>query len=81
MSERFDFEAVRHRLKLLRDAGTEQVYENRDGVVSRVRGAVRGGAGDDRPRVPAVARAVRGCLHRPRVRPYSCLHARVTSDS
>jgi len=32
MSERFDFEAVRHRLKLLRDAGTEQVYENRDGV-------------------------------------------------
>ena len=32
MSGTVDFEAIRHRVKLLRDTGTEQVFENRDGV-------------------------------------------------
>lgn len=27
-----DFESIRHRVKLLRDTGKEQLYENRDGV-------------------------------------------------
>lgn len=28
----FDFEAVRHRIKLRRDTGSERLFENRDGV-------------------------------------------------
>ncbi|GAA0267507.1 DUF7385 family protein [Halobacterium noricense] len=32
MDDPVDFEAVRHRVKLLRDTGSEQVFENRDGV-------------------------------------------------
>ncbi|MGB9965983.1 DUF7385 family protein [Halobacterium hubeiense] len=32
MGETVDFEAVRHRLKLVQDTGTERVFENRDGV-------------------------------------------------
>ncbi len=32
MSETVDFEAIRHRVKLLRDTGDEQVFKNRGGV-------------------------------------------------
>ncbi|MCD2204997.1 DUF7385 family protein [Halobacterium sp. KA-6] len=32
MDHQVDFEAVRHRVKLLRDTGSERVYENRDAV-------------------------------------------------
>lgn len=38
MGDGFDFEAVRHRVKLLRDTGDERVFENRDGVACPVCG-------------------------------------------
>jgi hypothetical protein len=38
MGEGLDFEAIRHRVKLLRDSGTERVFENRDEVACPVCG-------------------------------------------
>ncbi|WP_353633721.1 flagella cluster protein [Halobacterium sp. NMX12-1] len=38
MSDGLDFEAVRHRLKLLRDAGDERIFENRGDVACPVCG-------------------------------------------
>lgn len=32
MPERFDVHEVRHRMKLIRDDGVREVYENREGV-------------------------------------------------
>ncbi|MCG1002948.1 MULTISPECIES: hypothetical protein [Halobacterium] len=32
MGDGVDFEAVRHRVKLRQDTGTERLFENRDGV-------------------------------------------------
>ncbi|MFC3476245.1 DUF7385 family protein [Halobacterium litoreum] len=36
MSTVIDFEAVRHRVKLVRDSGETKLYENRDGVACPV---------------------------------------------
>ncbi|MFB6073216.1 MAG: flagella cluster protein [Halobacterium sp.] len=38
MSDVIDFEAVRHRVKLVRDSGSASLYENRDGVACPVCG-------------------------------------------
>jgi len=38
MGDTLDFEAVRHRVKLLRDTGDERVFENRDDVACPVCG-------------------------------------------
>lgn len=38
MSNRLDFESVRHRVKLVRDSGDERLFENRDGVTCPVCG-------------------------------------------
>lgn len=82
MSSVIDFEAVRHRVKLVRDSGDAALYENRDGVDCPVCGDSFDDALETTARTREVGfdSSVRLCVARDPDRLLLFTHARDESD-